>query len=143
VKIHQDVQRALKSGDLVPQPCEKCGNENAVAHHDDLARPLDVRWLCRVCHFEWHSENVAANHPNPPALRDRPSAGLAARIRQARQAVGLSQTQLAHAVHVTPRSLQWYESGERDVPSAVLYLIAQTTGQPMDWFYSENERSPA
>lgn len=37
------------------QPCESCGSErHVVRHHDDYARPLDVRFLCRSCHAFQH-----------------------------------------------------------------------------------------
>ena len=65
------------------------------------------------------------------------------RIKTARKEAKLTQQQLADQVHITARSLQWYESGDRQPPSAVLYLIAEATDKSMDWFYSENERSPA
>lgn len=62
------VQAAVKSGRLVKQPCEVCGELPAwtgepskpgayatvVAHHDDYSKPLDVRWLCRWHHAEHH-----------------------------------------------------------------------------------------
>lgn len=35
---------------LTRQPCEECGAFPADAHHDDYARPLDVRWLCETHH---------------------------------------------------------------------------------------------
>jgi ribosomal protein S27AE len=44
----------IKRGKLVKLPCEKCGNENVEAHHDDYSKPLDVRWLCRFHHNEHH-----------------------------------------------------------------------------------------
>lgn len=35
--------------------CSECGViEKLVAHHDDYAWPLTVRWLCKRCHHEWH-----------------------------------------------------------------------------------------
>lgn len=49
------VQKALKSGRLVRQPCEVCGSTVKVqAHHDDYSKPLDVRWLC----FKHHREDA-------------------------------------------------------------------------------------
>jgi len=47
------VRYAVKTGRLIPQPCEVCGvepyrNERRYvqAHHEDYSKPLDVRWLC-------------------------------------------------------------------------------------------------
>lgn len=50
-KAHCLVARAIRSGKLIRQPCEVCG-EKAQAHHDDYSKPLDVRWLC----FKHHRE---------------------------------------------------------------------------------------
>lgn len=52
------VGNALSSGRLVRQPCEVCGRGRAHAHHDDYSKPLDVRWLCREHHAEWHRHNT-------------------------------------------------------------------------------------
>ena len=52
------VEKAIKKGIIVPQPCEQCGAK-AVAHHDDYNKPLDVRWLCDTHHFQWHEKNKA------------------------------------------------------------------------------------
>lgn len=54
--------KAVQRGDLVPQPCESCGEfpvlqdgRRAVhAHHDDYSKPLEVRWLCYPCHGKEH-----------------------------------------------------------------------------------------
>jgi hypothetical protein len=38
------------------QPCEVCGLVDADAHHDDYAKPTDVRWLCRSHHRQHHAK---------------------------------------------------------------------------------------
>ena len=48
------VNRAIASGAMVRKPCEVCGNPKTQAHHDDYAKPLDVRWLCTKHHAEQH-----------------------------------------------------------------------------------------
>lgn len=53
------VFRAIRRGELVREPCEKCGVEPADAHHDDYSKQLDVRWLCRTHHGIEH-RTVAA-----------------------------------------------------------------------------------
>lgn len=68
--VHHIVAKAKRSGLLVPQPCEDCSRhgggvtrEPVVAHHDDYAQPLDVRWLCHMHHHWWHEKNEALNRP--------------------------------------------------------------------------------
>ena len=51
------VAYARKQKRLVRQPCEICGGCKTDAHHDDYNKPLEVRWLCRNCHKEWHMNN--------------------------------------------------------------------------------------
>lgn len=59
-KAWQAVYAAVKSGHLIrPDTCS-CGRYARItAHHDDYARPLDVLWLCAVCHKARHEELVA------------------------------------------------------------------------------------
>lgn len=47
---------AIRDGRLIQQPCEKCNDPAAEAHHDDYSKPLDVRWLCRKHHLEHHGK---------------------------------------------------------------------------------------
>lgn len=57
-RAHNIVSYAIKGGKLFPEPCEVCGSEDDVhAHHDDYAKPLNVRWLCAAHHGEWHAKN--------------------------------------------------------------------------------------
>ena len=48
------VNDAIKRGKITKEVCEVCGKEQAEAHHDDYNKPLEVRWLCKRCHTEWH-----------------------------------------------------------------------------------------
>jgi ribosomal protein S27AE len=50
------VNRAVRSGKIKPQSCERCGIEKAFAHHEDYSKPLDVIWLCQPCHKTRHKE---------------------------------------------------------------------------------------
>lgn len=54
VKAHARVRLALKSGKLTKEPCAKCGDTNAHAHHHDYNKPLDVTWFCPQHHKEEH-----------------------------------------------------------------------------------------
>ena len=54
---HILVGNRIRNGDLIKQPCEVCSCEIVHAHHDDYAKPLEVRWLCDEHHNEWHRMN--------------------------------------------------------------------------------------
>lgn len=51
------VNNTLKSGKLIKQPCEMCGCLEVEAHHSNYNEPLNVMWLCKKCHEEWHKHN--------------------------------------------------------------------------------------
>jgi hypothetical protein len=53
----QAVRLAVQTGELTRLPCEVCGAKRTEAHHDDYARPLDVRFLYRKHHAIWHAKN--------------------------------------------------------------------------------------
>lgn len=55
---HKAVSRAVRNGSLVrPESCSRCPSTNRIqAHHDDHLKPLDVMWLCPVCHAIRHRE---------------------------------------------------------------------------------------
>ena len=64
---HIMVNNRVKNGTLSkPDCCEECGsNELGIhGHHDDYAKPLDVRWLCPSCHKAWHKENGEGRNAN-------------------------------------------------------------------------------
>jgi hypothetical protein len=55
---HDLVTRALKSGRLIKQPCQECGNPRSRAHHCDYNDSLNVIWFCKKHHIEWHKTNT-------------------------------------------------------------------------------------
>lgn len=50
------VGRALRTGQLIRGPCEKCGATKTHGHHEDYSQPLNVQWLCDPCHKARHRE---------------------------------------------------------------------------------------
>ena len=56
MRAHAAVARAIKTGDLVKEPCQVCGSPESEAHHPDYSSPLDVMWLCSLHHNRLHRE---------------------------------------------------------------------------------------
>ena len=54
VRAHRLLHAAIHRGEIQRQPCVGCGTSNAHGHHEDYSKPLDVVWLCRLCHHERH-----------------------------------------------------------------------------------------
>ena len=65
-KAHALVQQAMRQGALKQEPCELCGADEAVAHHDDYDEPLTVRWLCRRHHTLIHNALNVDRGPSAP-----------------------------------------------------------------------------
>lgn len=72
-RARQLVILAVEKGELVaPNCCSECGEIGRVeGHHDDYNHPLQVRWLCHMCHYGWHKVNVPikCNNPKPAMTR--------------------------------------------------------------------------
>lgn len=52
---HSQFWSALRKGVIPPPPnaCTACATPGYVeAHHDDYSKPLEVRWLCELCHVK-------------------------------------------------------------------------------------------
>jgi ribosomal protein S27AE len=54
LRTRRQTRWAIESGKLTPQPCERCGAPETIAHHPDYSKPFDVEWLCGPCHAEEH-----------------------------------------------------------------------------------------
>lgn len=60
-KAHNIVNNSIRDGRLHKEPCQQCGSMDGIhAHHDDYAKPLNVRWLCAAHHRQWHVANGEA-----------------------------------------------------------------------------------
>lgn len=63
------------------------------------------------------------------------------RVEQARVRAGLNQKELAELVGCSPRTIQYWEATNgttRRPHSRYVRLLAQATGKPIAWFYSDN-----
>ena len=56
LRANSTVNNAIKQGKMKRGVCEICGKK-AEAHHCDYSKPLDIMWLCREHHLEWHKKN--------------------------------------------------------------------------------------
>jgi hypothetical protein len=63
-RCHNAVARAIKKGHLTRLDCEKCGNNKSVGHHEDYDKPLDIIWLCDICHKQRHKEILTVKRLN-------------------------------------------------------------------------------
>lgn len=57
---HKLVMYAVRLGLLKrPEKCELCdGTIRIEGHHEDYSKPLEVKWLCKVCHQNVHKGNL-------------------------------------------------------------------------------------
>lgn len=56
IKARTELGNALRSGKIQsPSHCQDCGVEcKPHGHHEDYSKPLDVVWLCSLCHGKRH-----------------------------------------------------------------------------------------
>lgn len=106
-KAHAMVWHRIRTGELVPQPCERCGESKTHAHHEDYTKPLEVTWLCQPCHVARHKELVQAAGFVPKVLARGPKKGVEypkstqLPIAQKMRAAGKTYPEIALALGVT------------------------------------------
>lgn len=49
-----ETRRLIARGEIAKQPCERCGEQKAQAHHEDYSDPRLIHWLCVSCHLGQH-----------------------------------------------------------------------------------------
>lgn len=54
IAARQMLATAVRRGDVVRLPCQKCGKKRSEAHHHDYSKPFDVKWFCHKHHIEEH-----------------------------------------------------------------------------------------
>lgn len=94
---HAAVSAALKNGRLTKGACEQASAEcrgRVIAHHDDYARPLDVRWLCERHHGLHHSQHGPGRNRAQIAIKFYVSQDKAERLRQLAEKERRTQTVL-------------------------------------------------
>lgn len=64
---HSATSRAIRTGVIQrPSRCDRCQKEcKPDAHHDFYTRPLDILWLCDICHCQRHKELGRLGHHSP------------------------------------------------------------------------------
>ena len=57
-KAHTALNNALRDGKIIkPTVCSVCKKDRRLhGHHDDYSKPLDVKWMCAVCHKAFHRD---------------------------------------------------------------------------------------
>ena len=53
-QCHNAVAKAVRKGSLEKKHCETCGETKVHAHHDNYNEPLNIIWLCAICHKKRH-----------------------------------------------------------------------------------------
>lgn len=67
-RAHRLVENGLRNGSILKgTECCECHTpateKRVIAHHDDYAQPLAIRWMCDKCHRAWHNLHGEALNP--------------------------------------------------------------------------------
>ena len=76
-----------------------------------------------------------------PAEKQAPNVG--ARIKEAREQLGISQTALADRLDAGERTVQAWERNERIPRMGSMVALATALGRDVSWFYTDTEKETA
>lgn len=68
---------------------------------------------------------------------------LGKRIKSARLAAGMTQTQLARSIETSDRNVQRWESDDNEPRTTQLAKIAEATGKTLDFFLAAEVQEPS
>jgi len=111
------VKTAVDSGKLVkPDNCEECGKpqKNLHGHHEDYEKPLEVIWLCPICHRAKHKRVSRLSLSASPGAR---------RFQEARLKLFETRKEAAVAMGVELSSIEKWEGGSRTIPAYIVKLL--------------------
>jgi hypothetical protein len=125
VRAHAAVAKALRDGILKRGKCEDCGSFRVEAHHDDYDKPLDVRWLCRRHHVEFHvllrrQQKAAEQLAKSPVPRERKGAIFKRRVLVEVNRRKLSDAEAARVL----RDLCLHYATKADIPASDMIVGA-------------------
>ena len=59
IRARQKTYYHKRQGNITPGTCEMCGTDKSIeGHHPDYSEPLNVIWVCSVCHRQFHKKET-------------------------------------------------------------------------------------
>src|SRR3990167_8336277 len=92
VRAHRMVRQAVRSGRLVkPTSCPRCrSTKQIIGHHADYDKPLDVEWMCGLCHNDLHGNPKVAGSKEEEWKKERMTSQPTLRVKDVRSLVDVS-----------------------------------------------------
>jgi len=124
-RARQQVKEALRRSAIKkPSVCTRCKGSGArlEAHHGDYSKPLEVEWLCVLCHKEEHRIERSRKLTGVPRLHKgaasqkhlfrRAARRVSHNVRFLREQQAITQVELAQRLGCSARMIQKIEGAE-------------------------------